>query len=103
MCNGGSRKRQADAKASRGIDIAQLDPMWLRRQIGVVLQENLTRVTRELHNTNLNDHAAFASCNPSTELVAKHLHDRYLPSLPAVRHVTTPDGKIEQYIVERAE
>src|SRR6202042_3049780 len=24
-----------------GVDIAQLDPGWLRRQIGVVLQENL--------------------------------------------------------------
>ncbi len=32
-----------------GIDIAQMDPMWLRRQIGVVLQENLlfNRTVRE--------------------------------------------------------
>jgi len=49
----------------------------------VVLQENLSRLTRELHNTTLNDHPAFSSSNPSTELVAKFLHDRFAPTLPA--------------------
>ncbi|SDR34519.1 ATP-binding cassette, subfamily B, HlyB/CyaB [Rhizobiales bacterium GAS113] len=32
-----------------GIDIAQLDPSWLRRQIGVVLQENLL-LNRSIHD-----------------------------------------------------
>lgn len=48
----------------------------------VVLQENLSRLTRELHNTTLNDHPAFNSANPSTELIAKFLHDRIAPTLP---------------------
>ncbi|MGP0058748.1 MAG: type I secretion system permease/ATPase [Beijerinckiaceae bacterium] len=37
-----------------GIDIAQLDPGWLRRQIGVVLQENL------LFNRSIHDNIALA-------------------------------------------
>jgi subfamily B ATP-binding cassette protein HlyB/CyaB len=32
-----------------GVDIAQLDPSWLRRQIGVVLQENMS-VQPHLHD-----------------------------------------------------
>lgn len=54
----------------------------------VVLQENLTRITRELHDICLNDHPAFSACNPSTELVARHLHDKYSPTLPMGVHVT---------------
>lgn len=42
------------------IDIAQIDPPWLRRQIGVVLQENL------LFNRSLRDNIALA--NPATPL-----------------------------------
>ncbi len=38
-----------------GIDIAQMDPAWLRRQIGVVLQENL------LFNRSLHDNIALAN------------------------------------------
>jgi subfamily B ATP-binding cassette protein HlyB/CyaB len=38
-----------------GIDIAQLDPAWLRRQIGVVLQENL------LFNRSIHDNIALAN------------------------------------------
>lgn len=37
-----------------GVDIAQLDPGWLRRQIGVVLQENI------LFNRSLHDNIALA-------------------------------------------
>jgi ATP-binding cassette, subfamily B, bacterial HlyB/CyaB len=37
-----------------GIDIAQLDPSWLRRQIGVVLQENL------LFNRSIHDNIALS-------------------------------------------
>ncbi len=42
------------------IDIAQIDPAWLRRQIGVVLQENL------LFNRSLRENIALA--NPATPL-----------------------------------
>ena len=38
-----------------GVDVAQLDPAWLRRQIGVVLQENL------LFNRTLHDNIALAN------------------------------------------
>jgi subfamily B ATP-binding cassette protein HlyB/CyaB len=38
-----------------GMDVAQLDPAWLRRQIGVVLQENL------LFNRTIHDNIAFAN------------------------------------------
>jgi subfamily B ATP-binding cassette protein HlyB/CyaB len=38
-----------------GIDIAQMDPAWLRRQIGVVLQENL------LFNRTIHDNIALAN------------------------------------------
>lgn len=37
-----------------GVDIAQMDPTWLRRQIGVVLQENL------LFNRSIHDNIALA-------------------------------------------
>lgn len=37
-----------------GVDLAQIDPVWLRRQIGVVLQENL------LFNRSVRDNIAFA-------------------------------------------
>src|SRR5208283_787160 len=41
-----------------GVDIAQLDPAWLRRQIGVVLQENVL-FNRSIHeNIALGDPAA---------------------------------------------
>jgi len=38
-----------------GMDVGQLDPAWLRRQIGVVLQENL------LFNRTIHDNIAFAN------------------------------------------
>jgi ATP-binding cassette, subfamily B, bacterial HlyB/CyaB len=41
-----------------GIDIAQVDPTWLRRHIGVVLQENV------LFNRTIHENIAFA--NPAT-------------------------------------
>jgi len=43
-----------------GVDIAQIDPAWLRRQIGVVLQENL------LFNRSIRDNIALA--NPAMPL-----------------------------------
>lgn len=51
-----------------------------------VLQPRLNAVTAEMHNTLLNDHPAFVSQNPSTELIARHIHDRLAECLsPAVR------------------
>jgi subfamily B ATP-binding cassette protein HlyB/CyaB len=43
-----------------GVDVAQIDPAWLRRQIGVVLQENL------LFNRSVRDNIALA--NPAMPL-----------------------------------
>jgi subfamily B ATP-binding cassette protein HlyB/CyaB len=43
-----------------GVDIAQIDPAWLRRQIGVVLQENL------LFNRSIRENIALA--NPAMPL-----------------------------------
>jgi subfamily B ATP-binding cassette protein HlyB/CyaB len=43
-----------------GVDITQIDPVWLRRQIGVVLQENL------LFNRSIRDNIALA--NPATAI-----------------------------------
>jgi subfamily B ATP-binding cassette protein HlyB/CyaB len=43
-----------------GVDIAQIDPAWLRRQIGVVLQENL------LFNRTIRENIALA--NPAMQL-----------------------------------
>ncbi len=43
-----------------GVDIAQIDPVWLRRQIGVVLQENL------LFNRSIRENIALA--NPAMPL-----------------------------------
>ncbi len=40
-----------------------------------VLQPHLQRITGELHDTFLNEHPAFASDNPSTELIARYIHD----------------------------
>jgi 6-pyruvoyltetrahydropterin/6-carboxytetrahydropterin synthase len=64
------------------LDAARLDSAGLVADF-VVLQENLTRITQELHDTCLNDLPAFAACNPSTELIAKHICDRFAPMLPA--------------------
>jgi len=46
-----------------GIDIAQVDPAWLRRQIGVVLQDSI------LFNCSIRDNIAFADPATSTERV----------------------------------
>ncbi|MDH2398990.1 type I secretion system permease/ATPase [Bradyrhizobium sp. SSUT18] len=46
-----------------GIDVAQVDPAWLRRQIGVVLQDNM------LFNCSIRDNIAFADPATSTERV----------------------------------
>lgn len=47
-----------------------------------VLQPHLKSITAELHDTFLNDHPAFQSDNPSTERVAKLIHDQFQPSVP---------------------
>ncbi|WP_420382132.1 type I secretion system permease/ATPase [Novosphingobium sp.] len=46
---------QAGRVTIDGVDIAQIDPAWLRRQIGVVLQENL------LFNRSIRENIALAS------------------------------------------
>ncbi len=66
----------------RGLDSAGLVADF------VVLQRNLTAVVGRLHDTCLNELPAFSECNPSTELVAKHLHDAFAPMLPMGVKVT---------------
>jgi 6-pyruvoyltetrahydropterin/6-carboxytetrahydropterin synthase len=58
-------------------------------EIGVVvdfewLKPALRGVLSELSHMNVNDHAAFAGgkANPSTENIARHIHDRLKPRLP---------------------
>ena len=46
------------------------------------LRPALQKVTGELHDSCLNDHSAFAEVNPSTELVARYIHDRLMPQIP---------------------
>ncbi len=48
-----------------GVDLAQIDPAWLRRQIGVVLQENL------LFNRSVRDNIALADPGLPMEAVIK--------------------------------
>ncbi|MFT3968271.1 MAG: type I secretion system permease/ATPase, partial [Sphingobium sp.] len=48
-----------------GVDIAQIDPAWLRRQIGVVLQENL------LFNRSIRENIALANPAMSLEQVVQ--------------------------------
>src|SRR2546425_88711 len=45
-----------------------------------VLQSCLDAVIGELHDRYLNELPAFAGCNPSTERVAKFIHDRLAPT-----------------------
>jgi 6-pyruvoyltetrahydropterin/6-carboxytetrahydropterin synthase len=47
-----------------------------------VLQPRLSEITRQLHDTYLNELPAFAKVNPSTEAVARHIHDRFAEGLP---------------------
>ena len=51
---------QAGRVTIDGVDLAQIDPVWLRRQIGVVLQENL------LFNRSIRENIALA--NPAMPL-----------------------------------
>jgi ATP-binding cassette, subfamily B, bacterial HlyB/CyaB len=46
-----------------GVDVAQADPSWLRRQIGVVLQDNV------LFNCSVRDNIALADPSASTERI----------------------------------
>ncbi|MCS3501763.1 subfamily B ATP-binding cassette protein HlyB/CyaB [Bradyrhizobium japonicum] len=48
-----------------GIDVTQIDPAWLRRQIGVVLQDSV------LFNCSIRDNIAFADPATSTERVVE--------------------------------
>ncbi|MBH5372021.1 type I secretion system permease/ATPase [Bradyrhizobium glycinis] len=48
-----------------GIDVTQVDPAWLRRQIGVVLQDSV------LFNCSIRDNIAFADPGTSTERVVE--------------------------------
>lgn len=47
-----------------------------------LLQTQLQRITAALHDTYLNELPAFAQKNPSTEHVARHIHDQFAPQLP---------------------
>ena len=58
----------------------QLDQMDVLADFTVV-RPQLLAVCDGLHDTHLNDHPAFQSVNPSTELVAKFIHDQLAPEL----------------------
>ena len=54
------------------------------------IQPALAAITSELHDTCLNELPAFRATSPSTERVARHIHDRLAPQLPktvAIRRV----------------
>lgn len=46
------------------------------------LQQRLYQITGELHDACLNDLPAFDADNPTTERVARYIHDRFSPMLP---------------------
>lgn len=46
------------------------------------IQPALAAITSELHDTCLNELPAFRATSPSTERVARHIHDRLAPQLP---------------------
>ncbi len=46
------------------------------------LQYSLSEITRVFSDTRLDTLSPFAGCNPSTELIAKHIHDEFRPALP---------------------
>jgi 6-pyruvoyltetrahydropterin/6-carboxytetrahydropterin synthase len=52
------------------------------------LHRALSRITRELSDTLLNEIPAFAGRSPSTEMIAKHLHDRFAAVAPQEVRVT---------------
>lgn len=52
------------------------------------LQRGLSQITAELRNRRLNELAAFAGRNPSTELIAKYICDSFSPTLPPNVRVT---------------
>lgn len=47
-----------------------------------LLQRQLETAIRELRHANLNDLPALADPGPTTELIAKYIHDRLIPGLP---------------------
>lgn len=46
------------------------------------VKPQLRAITDSLHDSFLNEHAAFQTRNPSTELVAKLIHDQFALKLP---------------------
>lgn len=61
---------------------AELDSIGLLADF-TDLQPRLAAVTGELHDTCLNELPVFADRNPSTEHVARHIHDRFSANLPS--------------------
>ena len=53
-----------------------------------VLQRDLTQITVDLRGRLLNESPAFTGRNPSTEVLAKYLHDRFAPMIPTNVRVT---------------
>ena len=51
------------------------------------LEARLQEVVCGLHNADLNGLPAFAGREPTTELIARHIHDRYAPTLPSAVRV----------------
>lgn len=62
-----------------------------------VLQNSLAAITSQLEGADLNRLLAPSGRNPTTEAIAKHVHDSFAPSAPASVRVTkvrvweTPD------------
>jgi 6-pyruvoyltetrahydropterin/6-carboxytetrahydropterin synthase len=62
-----------------------------------VLRSSLTGITAQMEGVDLNRLPALSGRNPTTEAIAKHVHDRFAPSAPASVRVTqvrvweTPD------------
>lgn len=52
------------------------------------LLELLEGVTGHLHDTFLNELPPFSADNPSTERIAKHIHDALAPQLPEVIRIS---------------
>ena len=68
-----------------GVDIAQLDPGWLRRQIGVVLQENLL-FNRTIHENIALARPRHAACRRHAGGAARRRRRVHLAAAAGLRH-----------------
>ena len=64
------------------IEGEKLDEMGVLADF-TVLQPSLREITNDLHDSFLNEHPALQSDNPTTERVARLIHDRFAPTVPS--------------------